>query len=173
MNKGISISTFFIVGFLCSLHSFSQHKIKNIYAWFEPVTGGIQAKDDTVKNANRGNWLIYIETRSNKVKIDQIRLHKEVYKVALRKVESPVIHGNIGQSGIFMKKDTVTLVPETKYPVYQLELQPQTTGVYTTMSTPSKYNDMAVVIEYTYCRKKKKKYTGTHEVRYLKSQPLS
>ena len=173
MNEGISISTFFIVGFLCSLYSFGQHKIKNIFAWFEPVTGGIQAKDDTAKNASRGNWLIYIETGSNNVKIDQILLHQEVYKVTLRKVESPVVHGNTGQSGIFMKKDTVTLVPGTKYSVYQLELQTQTEGVTTTMRTPSKYNDMLVVIEYSYCRKKKKKYTGTNEVRYLKSQPLS
>jgi hypothetical protein len=173
MNKGIRISTFFIVGFLCSLHSFGQHKIKNIYAWFEPVTGGIQAKDDTSKNAYRGNWLIYIETGSNKVKIDQIRLHKEVYKVALRYVESPVVHGNIEQSGVFMKKDTVTLVPGTKYKVYQLELQPQTTGGHATMNTPPNYNDILVVIQYTYGRKKKKKYTGTNEVRYLKSQPLS
>ena len=173
MNKGISISTFFIVGFLCSLHALGQHKIKNIYAWFEPVTGGIQAKDDTAKNAYRGNWLIYIETGSNKVKIEQIRLRKEVYKVALRKVESPVVHGNIGQTGVFMTKDTATLVPGTKYTVYQLELQAQTEGVNTTMSSLSKYNDMLVVIEYYYCRKKKKKYTGTNEVRYLKSQPLS
>ena len=78
-----------------------------------------------------------------------------------------------GQSGIFMKKDTVTLVPGTKYTVYQLELQPQIKGWYKTMSTPSKYNEMLIVIAYTYCRKKKKKYTGTHEVRYLKNQPLS
>jgi hypothetical protein len=173
MKKGTSIAAFFIVGFLCSLHSFGQHKIKNIYAWFEPVTGGIQAKDDTAKNAYRGNWLIYIETGSTRVKIDQISINKEVYKVTTRKVESPVVHGNNGQSGIFMKKDTVTLVPGTKHSVYKLELQTGTEGLNTTMYAPSAYKDMLIVLQYTYCRKKKKKYTGTNEVRYLKTLPLS
>jgi hypothetical protein len=173
MNKGISISTFFIVGFLCSLHSFGQHKIKNIYAWFEPVTAGIQAKDDTAKKAYRGNWFIYIASGSKKLRIDHILINKEVYKVALRKVESPVIHGNNGQSGVFMKKDTVTLVPGTRYTVYQLELQTEDEGMVKIMNVPSKYTEMLIVIPYTYCRKKKKKFTGTNEVRYLKNQPLS
>ncbi len=173
MNKGISISTFFLVGFLCSLQSFGQHKIKNIYAWFEPVTGGIQAKDDTAQKAYRGNWLIYIASGSKKLKIDQILINKEVYKVALRKVESPVVHGNNGQSGVFMKKDTVTLVPGTRYTVYQLELQTKDEGMVKIMNVPSMYSEMLIVISYTYCRKKKKKFTGTNEVKYLKNQPLS
>jgi hypothetical protein len=173
MNKGISISIFFIVVFLCSLHSFGQHKIKNIYAWFEPVTGGIQAKDDTAKNVYRGNWLIYIESGSKKLKIDHILIQKEVYKVTLRKVESPVILGNNGQSGVFMKKDTVTLVPGTRYTVYHLELQTETEGTFKIINVPSMYSEMMIVIPYTYCRKKKKKFTGTNEVRYLKNQPLS
>lgn len=173
MNKRISISTFFIVGFLCSLHSFGQHKIKNIYAWFEPVTGGIQAKDDTAKKTYRGNWFIYIASGSKKLRIDHILINKEVYKVTPRKVESPVIHGNIGQSGVFMKKDTVTLVPGTGYTVYQLELQTEDEGMVKIMNVPSIYTEMLIVIPYTYCRKKKKKFTGTNEVRYLKNQPLS
>ena len=173
MNKGISISTFFIVGFLCSLHTFSQHKIKNIYAWFEPVTGGIQAKDDTIKNTYRGNWLIYIASGSNKLRIDHILINKEVYKVTLRKVESPVIHGNNGQSGVFMKKDTVTLVPGTRYTVYHLELQTEDEEMVKIMNDPSMYTEMLIVIPYTYCRKKKKKFTGTNEIRYLKNQSLS
>ena len=173
MKKGIPIVTFLIVGFLCSLHSFGQHKIKNIYAWFEPVTGGIQAKEDSVKKAYRGNWFIYIESGSGKLKIDQILINKEVYKVTLQKVESPVVHGNNGQSGIFMKKDTVTLVPSTKYAVYQLTLQPADEGMIKTMNAPSMYKEMLIVIPYSYCRKKKKKFTGTNEVRYLKNQPLS
>lgn len=173
MKKGIPISTFLIVGFLCSLQSFGQHKIKNIYAWFEPVTGGIQAKDDTVKNAYRGNWFIYIASGSNKLHIDQIIINKEVYKVTLKKVESPVVHGNNGQSGMFTKKDTVTLVPGTKNAVYQIALQPDNEGMVKTMNVPSMYKEMLIVIPYTYCRKNKKKYTGTNEVRYLKIQPLS
>ena len=173
MKKGISYATFLIVGFLCSLHSFGQHKIKNIYAWFEPVTGGIQAKEDSVKKAYRGNWFIYIESGSGKLKIDQILINKEVYKVTLRKVESPVVHGNNGQSGVFMKKDTVTLVPVTKYTVYQLALQTEDEGMFKTMNVPSTYKETLIVIPHTYCGKKKKKFTGTNEVRYLKNQPLN
>jgi hypothetical protein len=173
MKKGISIATFLIVGFLCSLHSFGQHKIKNIYAWFEPVTGGIEAKDDTVKKSYRGNWFIYIASGSNNLNIDQILINKEVYKVSLKKVESPVVHIYNGQSGMFMKKDTVTLVPGTKYAVYQLALLTVDEGMVKTMNVPSVYKEMLIVIPYTSCRKKKKKFTGTNEVRYLKKQPLS
>lgn len=173
MKKGIPIATFLLVGFFCSLQSFGQHKIKNIYAWFEPVTGGIQAKDDTAKKAYRGNWFIYIASGSGKLKIDQILINKAVYKVTLKKVESPVVHGNNGQPGMFMKKDTVILVPGTKNAVYQLMLQAEDEGMVHTINVPSMYKEMLIVIPYSYCRKKKKKFTGTNDVRYLKNQPLS
>jgi hypothetical protein len=173
MKKIMSYQLFVSLALLFSLQSFSQHKITKIHAWFEPVTAGVQAKDDTSAKAYRGNWFIYIQSQCKHLNIQQVRINKDAYIVSANIVESPVVRINNELAGVFMKIDTVLLVPGTKDNVYQLVLRSGNEALKQTLNIPSSYDSMLIVVQYTLKKKKKKKYFGTNDVRYLKTQPLS
>jgi hypothetical protein len=151
----------------CSFDSYSQHEIKKIHSWFEPVTAGIEAKENIAKKDTPGNWKIFIESKSKKLNVEHLWINKEEYTFSANKVESPVILENQQQSGIFMKKDTTILVPRTKNTLYQLILRSDIEPLQPKLKVPASFDSFIIVVEYSIKKKKKKKYSGTKDIKYL------
>jgi hypothetical protein len=151
----------------------SQHKIKKIHAWFEPVTSGIQAKDDTAKNEYQGNWFIYLQSGTKNVQVYNVWINKELYTVKSIMVESPVVKRADNSSSRFMEKDSVLLVPGTKDNVYKLTLGSYNGGLNPKPALPSSQLKYVVVIQYSAKKNNKKKYKGTSEIKYMKARSLS
>ena len=135
----------------------SQHKIKKIHAWFEPVSSGIQAKDDTAKKAYQGNWYIYLQSGTKNVQVYQVWINKASYTVSSNVVESPVIKRPDHSGSRFMEKDSVLLVPGTKDIVYKLTLGSYSGEINPQPLLPSSQLTYLIVIQYSATKNNKKK----------------
>jgi len=66
-----------------------------------------------------------------------------------------------------MKKDTTILVPRTKNTLYQLILRSDIEPLQPKLTVPASFDSFIIVVQYSIKKKKKKKYSGTKDIKYL------
>ncbi|MEJ7766214.1 MAG: hypothetical protein WKF89_00275 [Chitinophagaceae bacterium] len=138
---------------------------KKLYAYSQPVTRGIESRDD-LKPKPAGNFYLYIESKRSGITLGNLWIMGEGYNGQLKEVTSPVILEGTVSNSILMKGDApVELVPITNKKVYQVVLIAREQGK-PAAPLPVKYSAKAVVMELHY--KNRKKIVTAYEMKPLK-----
>ena len=143
--------------------------VKKAYAYFQPVTRGIASREEAKNRRQPVNHLVYLVSKSEGVKVNNVWINGELYAAELKEVTTPVsISTPVTHSPAGGKEHTI-LVPSTSRKAYQLlftalkqtDLKP---------SIPKKFINVPVLLELQY--RNKKKFVAVEEVKQLEVMPL-
>jgi hypothetical protein len=134
--------------------------VKKVYAFYQPVTAGIMSKEEAANRRQRGNYLVYITSKAEALKLNNVWINGTLYHADLQQVTSPVSipsgNGNV-------------LVPATTRNTYQLKFTALTTQAMQSQ-IPKKYSAFPLVLEIQY--KNRKKFIAVDSIRQIEVMPL-
>src|SRR4051812_48994103 len=76
--------------------------VKKIYGFYQPVSKGVENKQDAKKKKS-GNYYVYVETTNSNVRLNNIWIHGVIYHGELKEVNKP--GSSQPQSGATQPKD--------------------------------------------------------------------
>src|SRR2546423_13014735 len=78
--------------------------VKKIYAFYQPVSKGVENKQDAKKKKS-GNYYVYVETTSANVSLNHIWINDVIYHGELKEVSKPVSSSQPKDNAPIIKKD--------------------------------------------------------------------
>ena len=135
---------------------------KKVYAFVQPVTRGNAAKTEERDRTERANYLIYIVSKNNGLKLNHVWINGELHAAVLKELPSPVVLYNRLQ-------DSSVLVPKSRHKTYQLAFTALPANA-PNVSIPEKYANAPILLELQY--KNRKKYFAVNKISELQVMPL-
>ena len=134
----------------------------------QPVTRGNASKEEAKNRNQQGNYLVYVVSRSEDIKLNNVWINGELHAAVLKEVATPVLNPSTIQSSE-PGRNNKPLVPSTSRKVYQLvftALTPQAVK----QGIPKKFAGEPVVLELQH--KSRKKFLAIEQMEELEVMPL-
>ncbi len=129
--------------------------VKRTYAYFQPVTPGNAAKNETASAQRHGNYYIYLQSRKEAITVSDLWIDGVHHNVRLIKVTSPVVLPATGLNpSATDRQNNRVLVPPTDNKVFQVIITADGLAGGG-RALPSKYLGKPVVIMVSYGKKQR------------------